>query len=565
MAPLFAPPADIALVGGSVITVNARDDVVEAVAVKGNRIAAVGSRAEVDAFIGPSTVVIDLKGRTAMPGFIENHIHMVNSPNRAWINVMPPIVNSIDDIRRLVADRVKQVPPGEWILATGYHPERLGEGRHPNRHDLDDVSPDHPVGIKHRESMSWTFNTSGLRRIGVQDDTPDPPGGPMHRDERGVPLGPMFDNTRTVFVQPNLPFVTEDDLLDGYRWMVGELNRHGITSAYEASIRNAEEVAAWRRLREEGGLTVRVGLGPYPLFGADWDPDGASTRMYESGMYTTFGDDWIKMGSLTYGVDGGVFGQTMALFDPYSNDPAGQYRGSFRVTPEVADTFVLASQARGWQISAVCHGDHGVSVALDAIEKAQRAYPGRHLRHRLEHAYLWNPELLKRAADLGVIWNTQLPVMAAIGRWATHEAWGPRAQYGFPVRSAMEQGIVVSGGSDWPVATLDPMVGLHALVTRRLEPLEDGDVLNPEEAVSVLDAIRTYTYNGAYTAFEEESKGSLEEGKLADIAVLSGDILSIPPDQIRGLTAVLTMVDGRIVHQTDPTSPLPSGERGARP
>ena len=383
MAALYAPPAGIVLVGGRVITVNPRAEVVEAVAVKGNRIAAVGSRAEVEPFIGPQTRVIDLQGRTAMPGFIENHIHMINAYDRlSWLDVLPEAVSSIDDIRALVEERARETPAGEWILCAGYHPERLQEGRHPTRHDLDSVSPNHPVGLRHRESMSWTFNTLGLRRIGVQDDTPDPPGGPMQRDEQGVPLGPMFDNTRTVFITPNLPQTTEEELLEGYRWICGELNRHGITSAYEASIRRREEVMAWRRLREEGGLTVRVGLGPYPLYGDDWDLGIAPTQMYEAGLYTTFGDEWIKMGSLTYGVDGGVFGQTAVLYEPYSNDPRGQYRGSFRVTPEVADAFSLASQANGWQISAVCHGDHGVTVAVDAIEKAQRAYPNRHLRHR---------------------------------------------------------------------------------------------------------------------------------------------------------------------------------------
>ena len=550
-AHLFAPPADVALVGGKVITVNARDEIVEAVAIKGNRIAAVGSRAEVETFIGLQTTVIDLKGRTAMPGFIENHIHMVNSPQRRWINIRPEMVESIDDIKELVSERVKQVPEGEWVLASGYHPERLREGRHPTRHDLDPVSPNHPVGFRHREGMAWTFNTKGLRRIGVQDDTQDPPGGPMDRDEQGVPLGPMFDNTRTVFIYPNLPKISEDDFVDDYRWMCGELNRHGITSAFEANTRNTEEVTAWRRVREEGGLSVRVSLGPYPIYGSDWDPDIAATKMYEAGLYSGFGDEWIKLGSLTYGVDGGLMIQRMALFEPYSNDPKGQYRGSFRVTPEVADAFSLAAHTRGWQISAVCFGDHGITVALDAIEKAQRAHPNHDLRHRLEHAYLWNPELIKRAADLGVIWNTQLPIMAAAGRWAMLEALGPRARYGFPVRSAMEQGVMISGGADWPVATLDPMVGLHALVTRRLEPLEDGDVLNPEEAVSVLDAIRIYTYNGAYTVSEEDIKGSLVEGKLADIAVLSDDILSIPPDQIRDLTVLMTMVDGKIVHEVE--------------
>ena len=554
MTTFFAPPADLALVGGRVITVNAQDEVVDAMAIKGNKIAAVGSRAEVEPFIGPQTRVIDLHGRSVTPGFIDNHIHMVNAPFRTYLNIRPEFASSISAIRALVGERVKETPVGEWILAHGYHPERLEEGRHPTRHDLDSISPNHPVGLKHRESMSWTFNTLGLRRIGVQDDTPDPPGGPMQRDEQGVPLGPMFDNARTAFVMPNLPQPTEEDFLQGYRWVCGELNRYGVTSAYEAAIRGREEVTAWRRLREEGGLTIRVNLGPYPLYGDDWERDITPTKMFEAGLYTTFGDEWIKMGSLTYGVDGGVFGQTAAFYEPYSNDPKGRYKGSFRVTPEVADSFSLTAHTNGWQISAVCHGDHGVTVAVDAIEKAQLAYPDRHLRHRLEHAYLWNEPLLERVGKLGIIWNTQLPIMAALGRWGTHEPWGKRARYGFAVKSAMEHGIVVSGGSDWPVTTADPMVGIHALVTRRLEPLEDGDVLTPEEAVSVLDAIRIYTYNGAYTAFEEGIKGSLEVGKLADVVVLSEDILAVPADRIRELRAVLTIVDGRVVYEADDRS-----------
>ena len=550
MATPFTPPADLVLSGGKVITVNHNDEVAEAVAIKGNKIAAVGSRAEVEPFIGPATRMVDLKGRAAMPGFIDNHIHLTFS-QRSWMQLGPESVSSIEEIKSLVAQRARETPPGQWIWGTRYHPERLKEGRQPTRHDLDSVSPDHPVGFMHREGMCWTFNTPGLRRIGVQDDTPDPPGGPMDRDDRGIPLGPMYDNTRAVFVFPNLPEITEDALVEDYRWWCRELNRHGITSAYEAFISKKIEVAAWRRIREEGNLTIRLNLGPYPLFGKEWEKEGAATKMFESGLYTGFGDEWTKIGSLTYGVDGGVFGPMAALFEPYSNDPRGEFRGNFRVSPETADAFSLTAHKNGWQISAVCHGDHGITVAVDAMEKAQKAHPGRQMRHRLEHAYLWNPELLRRAGELGIIWNTQLPVMVAMGRWKTHEAWGPRARWGFPVKSALEHGVVVSGGADFPVGNFDPMVGVHALVTRRMEPLEDGDVLYPEEAVSVLEAIRIYTYNGAYTAFEEEIKGSLEVGKLADLVVLSGDILTVPADSIRDLRAELTIVDGKVVYEAD--------------
>jgi predicted amidohydrolase YtcJ len=544
-----SPPADLALIGGRVLTVNSQDEVVDAVAVVGNKIAAVGSRQEVERLISPETRVFDLRGRTALPGFVENHIHMTNAPRRAWLNVGTQQVGSIPELCERVAERTTKVPKGGWVWAYGYHPERLTEGRHPTRHDLDTVSPDHPVGIVHREGMGWTFNTLGLRKIGVQNETQDPPGGPMQRDHNGHPEGPMFDNTRAVFVRPNLPKPTESGLIEDYRWMCQELNRYGITSAYEAAIRSAPEVQAWHRLKEEGGLSLRVNLGPYPLEGSNWTADGVGTKMYDAGLYTTFGDEWIKIGALTYGVDGGVFGQTAALFEPYSNDPNGQYRGSFRVSQEVAASFSTSAHTNGWQISAVCHGDHGVTVAVDAIEKAQRARPGQELRHRLEHAYLWDAALFERISDQNIVWNTQPSIVAALGRWGTLDAWGPRVRHAFPVRSALEHGIVVSGGSDWSVTHFDPMVGIHFLTTRRLEPLADGLVLNPDEAVSMLEAVRIYTYNGAYTAFEENIKGSLEVGKLADITVLSDDLLSVPPDAIRDIQVVMTILDGKIVHE----------------
>jgi predicted amidohydrolase YtcJ len=360
----------------------------------------------------------------------------------------------------------------------------------------------------------------------------------------------MGANCRTVFIEPNLPQVTEDELADGFRRLCRELNQHGVTSAFDASLRNREELAAFGRLRRAGELTLRVYPSPYPVYGADWDPQGAATRLYEAGLYTGFGDEWLKLGSLTYGVDGDPMVFQEALLEPYANDPSGQYYGTFRVTQEVAESFSLAAHSNGWQISAVCLGDAGVKRAIDAIEKAVQAVSRDNHRHRLEHAQLWNPALLDRAAELGIVWSSILALMASMGRWTTLDAWGPeRSRWAFPVRSALERGIVVSGGSDWSVDHYDPMIGIHTLVSRRLEPLEDGYVLAPEEAVSVLQAIRVHTYNGAYACFEEHLKGSLEVGKLADLAVLSEDILSVPVDRIRELRTVLTVLDGNIVYE----------------
>ncbi|HEY7062343.1 MAG TPA: amidohydrolase [Chloroflexota bacterium] len=545
------PTADVVFVGGKVITVNARDEVAEALAIAGNRILRVGSRPYVEQTVGRATRVVDLRGRAVVPGFTENHIHMTNSPQRHWVDCSYATCGSIPEIVERIAARVKEVPPGEWVLARGFLPARLAEGRNPNRHDLDPVSPDNPVGIANREGMGWTFNTAGLRRIGVQDETPDPPGGPMERDAEGRPLGPMWDNTRTVFINPNLPPVTADDLVEGYRWVAGELNRHGITTAFEAAIRQPRDSISWQRWRQRGPLTLRAVLGPYPVHGDDWDETTTPGKIFDSGFVTGFGDAWLKLGALQMGIDGGVIGQTAALYEPYSNDPTGRRRGSFRITQEVADRCVLRAQANGWQTGLIAHGDRGIMRALDAIAYARREAPGPDLRHRLEHAYLWSPAVLDRMGELGVLWNTQAVMLEVLGRNGVYDQWGDRARYAFPFKSLYDRGVIISGGSDWGVGNYNPFVGLDILVNHRFGPEQGGEVLNPDERLTVLQALRVYTYNGAYTSFDEGEKGSLEEGKLADLAVLSDDILTVPTTSIRDLQADQTYVDGRLVYERE--------------
>ena len=545
----MTPTADLAFVNGTVITVNARDDVTEALAVRHGRILRVGARSYVEQTVGHQTSVIDLGGRALMPGFFDNHIHMTNAPQRHWIDCSYSTCPSISDIVDRLAARTRTAPPGEWILGRGFQPARLRERRNPTRLDLDPVSPHHPVGLSNRESMGWTFNTLGLQRIGVQDETPDPPGGPMERDAAGRPLGPMWDNTRTVFINPNLPKYGVDDLVEGYRWMASELNRFGVTTAFEAAIRNRMETLAWQRLRREGPLSLRVVLGPYPVHGDRWDPEGTAGKIFATGLTTDFGDPWLKLGALQIGIDGGVIGQTAALFEPYSHDPRRAWRGSFRVSQEVADAFMVEAQSNDWQTGLICHGDWGIQRALEAIAHGRQRVATHDLRHRLEHAYLWNPEIMDRMAELGVIWNTQPSLLEIMGREGVHAPWGDRARFAFPFRSLTDRGVVISGGSDWGVGLYNPLIGIDVLVNHRFGPEENGEVLNPEESLSVRQAIRVYTYNGAYTSFDEGQRGSLEEGKLADLVVLSRDILAVPATTIRDVQVDQTYVEGRLVYE----------------
>ena len=542
------PTADTVFINGKVVTVNSRDEIAEALSVRGNRILRVGHRPYVEQTVGPGTKVVDLKGRSLIPGFIENHIHMTNSPQRLWVDCSYAACPSIADIAEKIALRAGDAKPGEWILGRGFQSARLKERRNPNRFDFDPISPNNPVGIANREGMGWTFNTSGLRRIGVQDNTSDPPGGPMERDSLGRPLGPMWDNTREVFIKPNLPKYDLHDLLEGYRWIVGELNRWGITTAFEAAIRNPAETVAWQRLRLEKPLSLRVVMGPYPVYGEKWETNSTPGKIFDTGFATGFGDEWLKLGAIQIGIDGGVIGQTAALCEPYSNDPSGTRRGSFRLSQETANEFMTKVHSNDWQAGLICHGDHGIMRGLDAIAHARKRADNRDLRHRLEHAYLWNVEAMDRMGELGVIWNTQPPLLEIIGREGVYSQWGDRARFAFPFRSLTERGVIISGGSDWPVGLYNPLIGIDILVNHRFGPEENGEVLNANEGLNVLQAIRVYTYNGAYTAFEEHEKGSLEEGKLADLAVLSGDILTLPSTKIRALKIDQTYVDGRLVY-----------------
>ena len=233
-------------------------------------------------------------------------------------------------------------------------------------------------------------------------------------------------------LNPNLPKYSVEDLLEGYRWIAGELNRYGITTAFEAAIRNVMETIAWQRLRLEQPLPLRVVLGPYPVYGDKWEANTTGGKMFDTGFATGFGDGWLKFGAVQIGIDGGVIGQTAALSKPYSNDPTGTQYGSFRLDQDAANQLMLKVHSNNWQAGLICHGDRGIMRGLDAVAYAREQAPNRDLRHRLEHAYLWNPEAMDRMAELGVIWNTQPVLMEIVGREGVYGQWGERARFAFP-------------------------------------------------------------------------------------------------------------------------------------
>ena len=552
-----APIADTVFVGGRVHTVDATDRVVEALAVRNGRILATGPSAAVRQHIGRATVVVELAGRSLVPGFVDNHIHLSNASQRAWVDVGYPGCRSIEEIVAAVAARAASAPPGSWVLARGFDRARLREGRTPTRLDLDPATPDHPVGIVNREGMGWTFNTAGLGRIGVTDTTPDPPGGPLIRDAAGRPLGPMFDNARTVFVNPNLPAPDLATQAAACTLLASDLNAVGVTTAFEAAWRRPIDAAAWRLVQSATAPRLRVLLEPYPLHGDTWDETGTAGAVAASGLATGFGSPWLRLGALQLGVDGGILGRTAALAAPYSDDPTGTLHGSFRASAATLTAAVRRGLADDWQVGLICHGDAGISQALAALEAGLGSFPSPDRRPRLEHAYLWTPALMDRAAALGVTWNTQPAMLAVAGRGATIDAWGDRVRWAFPFRSLLERGVPISSGSDWGVGPLDPVAALDALVTHRLDP-DGGAPLNPDETLTIPQALRVMTMGSARAGFLDNELGSLEPGKRADLALLSADLTRLAPAAVRSLRVDETWLDGKPVWRREPLDGRPA-------
>jgi predicted amidohydrolase YtcJ len=368
----------------------------------------------------------------------------------------------------------------------------------------------------------------------------------------------MWDNARTVFVNPNLPVPDLAIQAAACVRLARDLNALGVTTAYEASYRRAIDAAAWRRAMAGAPATLRVVLGPYPLHGDHWDERSLAGTVAASGLSTGFGDEWLQLGSLQLGIDGGLLGRTAALLAPYADDPAGARRGSFRVSEETLAAAIRRAFDADWQVGLICQGDGGIERALSALATARAAEPGRDRHARLEHAYLWSPALMDRAAELGVTWNTQPGILAVAGPAATLGAWGDRARWAFPFRSLLERGVPISSGSDWGVGPLDPMAALDALVTHRFGP-GDGDVaLNPDETLTVAQALRAMTLGSAKAGLFEDQLGSLDPGKRADLAILSADLTSIAPGGIRSVRVDETWLDGRPVWRREPSETRPA-------
>jgi len=533
--------ADKVLVNGKIVTVDASNSIVEAAAVKGGRIQATGSTSDIMKLAGSSTEVIDLGGRTVLPGLIDTHTHPSGAAVRFYeINCRSPPVRSVQEILAMVSERAAEVGPERWIRGTNYNDLKLEERRHITRWELDEAAPENPVFISKETGHLYVVNSRALELAGITRETPDPPGGQIDRGPDGEATGLLYE-TAGKLVTLLIPSYTVEEIREGLRKVWDQFSRWGVTTTHDAS-GHGGAIRAYQQLLAEGVRQVRtllmVSVHPQRPEGAD-----LLEAMTALGVESGFGNEWLKVMSLKIMGDGSGAGGSAAVYTPQHRGTKGL--GLMTTSPEEIRRLTVEAHRAGIRVSVHSIGDRGIDLALDAIEEAQRLKPVPDMRHRIEHNSLCTPKQLERIRELGVTPSSSIGYMWGIGDDYV-ENFGPeRARWLHPHRTMLEMGITAGGNSDYPVSDGNPMIQIYEAVTRRTRT---GQAVGPEEAIGVMDAIRLYTWNGAYLGKEEGLKGSIETGKLADMVVLDRDILTVEPEEIKDTEVVMTIIDGRVVY-----------------
>ena len=531
--------ADLIFVNGRVHTVDRNDRIAEAVAVIGDQIAAVGTSAEIETMAGSGTRIYDLTGRTLMPGFIDAHCHPgYYGAIKLQIQCGPDKMKSIEDLKAEIKRRAGNTPKGQWILGRGYDDNRLLEKRHPTRWDFDEVAPDHRVFITRTCGHMSVANSMVLNQFGINRDTPDPAGGRIDRDGSGEPTGLLLEKAHypiRMSCQPSYPMLEE-----GMRLMNDYFLSLGITSVQDASGRNLDEIRLFQRGVDEDWLKLRVYFMVRSM-GADVK---VGRQFLNTGLTTGFGNDRLRLGSYKLMMDGAGSAGSAAMREPYPKNKNNF--GILHMSPDELDEEVLRGHQAGYQVAVHAIGDRAVEMTLDSFEKALAAHPRQNHRHRIEHCGFLDKEMINRMSRLGIIAASGQPFLYELGDSYIDSFGQARASLSYPLRSMLDQGVMVSLSSDAPVMDPNPMNGLYCAVARRTL---SGQEIGVDMAISLREAVRCYTINGAYASFEEEIKGSIEIGKLADMVVISGDLFDTPINKILKLKIDLTMIDGKVVYE----------------
>jgi len=540
--PLSAKPADMVLRGGAIYTVDGARSWAEALAVEDGKIVYVGTDGGVDDWIGADTEIVELQGRMVLPGFHDSHVHPASGGvelNQCDLNS----ANSVEEIEKKLANYAGEHPELEWVVGGGWQMPIFPEGQ-PTAEQLDRLIPDRPAFITSSDAHTAWLNSKALEAAGITSDTPDPEGGKIDRDAEGRPTG-LLREEAIGLVSGLLPETSGEEYREGLLTGLAEANRYGITSLVEA---NATDpiVRAYRELDADGLLTARVVAALYTNPKAGQAQVSDLVRKRESNKGGLFRPTSVKLYA-----DGVIEAHTAALLEPYLD---ANHRGlSIWNRDEFART-VAALQKERFQIHVHAIGDRAIRETLDALEAAESQTGSLDLRHQIAHLQLLSPQDIPRFRALGVVANFQ-PLWAYPDSFIeklTIPVLGPeRSAWLYPMKSFHDQGVVVVGGSDWSVTSINPLPAIQVGVTRTDPEQPDAGPLLPEQAMTLPAMLAAYTINGAYGMHQEEQTGSLEVGKFADLVILEKNLFEIPVDEIGKVRVVRTILAGKTVYRSE--------------
>ncbi len=531
--------ADLVLLDGKIVTVDEKEPIAEAVAVKFGKILAIGRNGEIKRLIGNETEVFELEGKTVIPGLIDSHCHMTFEGAGIMMGVVDLSeeagVNSIADIQAKIAENAETKPRSEWIIGVREDDSKLKEKRHPTRWELDEAAPHHPVLIDTVGGHFSVANSKAFETSGVSKDTPDPVGGTFERDPvTGELTGGVHEKARDI-IMPSGYYgrePTREEASEGAKQILMANAATGLTCVYDMVDRS--QIRALLDLKNRGELPIRVRM--------DVDIELFS-ELNKVGIYRGMGDEWLKICGLKTFFDGAISARTAAVSEPYLHRP--DFFGVMATTRELALKTISEAYKAGYRISAHANGDCVINMYLDIVEEIQTKWPRNDPRNRIIHCTVINPRLVARIRKLEM-----LPTI--FGSYAYYHgdklipAFGEkRLEWMFAARSFLDAGVKVAAHSDHSASPFPPLMGIHALVNRATTT---GKPIGQGQRISVMEALKLYTINAAYHSFDEDSLGSIEVGKCADMVVLGKDILTAPPETIIDIPIDKTIVGGRVIH-----------------
>jgi len=532
----MTPAIERILVDGKIRTLDRVRPTAEALAIGGGRILAVGSNDSIRALAGADTVIDNLEGRSLLPGLVDAHVHWSGTAQALFSVKLDDVVSRDQAVER-VAERAGKTVPGAWITGYGWsHADWKSDPRFPTAHDLDGVTPNHPVMLKARSGHAAWVNSIAMRMCGIDGDTADPAGGQIMRDDLGTPTGVFLEWTAMDLITHHVPPDTTDSLIAKMRAAGEYALSLGLTGIHDLDWRDS--FIALQTMRAADALDLRV-VKHINLEYFD--------SLLDLGLRPGFGDDWLRIGCLKLFVDGALGARTASMLDPYDGEPDNV--GIIVIDKHNAYNAISRASAAGFAAAVHAIGDRAVRDVLDTFqtvraEEAARGVPPDARRHRIEHVQLIHPDDVGRLAELSLIASMQ-PIHATSDRDFADRYWGERCATAYNPRLQLDRGVVVAFSSDSPVDNLDPITGIHAAVTRRRADGSPGaDGWYPDARVSIDEAVRAYTQAPAYAAGVERRAGTIAPGCNADLTLLDRDLYTTPSDELLQTQVSGTMVGG---------------------